>query len=297
MRYYMADFEALTTKPTRVWAWGSCEIGRKRVTYGTDIKEFFEWCEGASHDDNKHVFFHNLSYDGVFIFQYLFNHGFTYDEENKTDKTFNALIDLQGSVYYIDVIFKSWKTRKKRVTFYDSVKKLPFKVKEIAKAFGLEMAKGEIDYKLDRPPGYQLTSEEIDYLQKDVRIVSDAIMIQYKQGMFGMTIGMDALRDYKATIGKYEFKILYPVASEELDTEMRQAYRGGFTYLKKGLSERDLKSGIVLNVNSLYSYIQYTRLMPYGVPAYFDGNYQDTVTDEYRIFILCIYKNCIVNLN
>lgn len=289
MRYFVADFEALTKAPTRVWAWGICEVGRKHVTYGTTIDEFFDWCHVGSNDDNKHVFFHNLSYDGVFLFDWLYRHGFTYDDENKNENTFNALIDLAGRVYYIEVIYKKYSKRYSKVTFYDSLRKLPFKVKEIGAAFGLEMSKGEIDYKKDRPLGYELTKEEIDYLQKDVRIVSDAIMIQYKQGLFGMTIGMDALGDYKSLIGKNEFKMLYPVADKDIDKEMREAYRGGFTFLKKNLASKDIGPGIVLDINSLYPYIQYSKLMPYGIPVPFDGEYDITNKDWYPLYIQKIY--------
>lgn len=288
MRYYMADFEALTTKPTRVWAWGVCEIGKKRVTYGSELDDFMEWCYGKSEDDNKHVFFHNLSYDGVFIFHWLYSNGFTHSDE-KTDKTFNTAIDLQGKIYYIDVIFKAYSKRCRRVTFYDSAKKLPFKVKEIAVAFGMEMSKGDIDYHKPRPQGYEMTDQEVDYLVRDVRIVADAIMLQYKQGLFAMTIGMDALIDYKSTLGKYEFKMFYPAAAVEIDSEMREAYRGGFTYLKKKYKGKDLGAGIVLDVNSLYPYIQYTKLMPYGVPAPFKGKYDISNKEFYPLYMQRLY--------
>jgi hypothetical protein len=279
----MADFEALTKKPTRVWAWGVCELGKKRVTYGTTIDEFMEWCFVGPKDDNKHVYFHNLSYDGVFIFNGLFANHYRYEEKEKTDMTFNALIDSAGKIYYIEVIYKKYSKRYCKVTFYDSLKKLPFKVKEIGPAFGFEMSKGDIDYHKDRPEGYELTPEEIDYLQRDVRIVSDALMVQYKQGLNGMTIGMDALRDYKSTLDEYEFKILYPTADKDLDLEMREAYKGGFTYLKKGMSEKDLGAGIVLDVNSLYPWVQYTKLMPYGIPVPFDGEYRHS--EYYPLYI------------
>ena len=58
-----------------------------------------------------------------------------------------------------------------KVVFYDSLKKLPFRVATIAKAFNLQMAKGEIDYKAVRPKGWELTDEEKEYksLRKQIQ--------------------------------------------------------------------------------------------------------------------------------
>jgi hypothetical protein len=273
MRHYVADFETTTTAPTRVWAWGVCEIGKTRVTWDNNIDTFFEWIKGKwKKEANKVIYFHNLRWDGAFLFQWLFANGYTYDED-KNDHTFNCLISDTGQFYQIEVIFKRYDRKYHKVTFLDSFKKLPFSAKKIAKDFKLDVTKGEIDYDKERPIGYKLTEEEADYLVRDIQIIAKALDIQYKQGLTKMTIGSDALNNYKNVIGKKIFKYWFPTFSVEVDRLMRQAYRGGYTYLKDGYSEENIGPGVVFDVNSLYPSIMFEKPMVYGVPSPFTGKY------------------------
>ena len=56
----------------------------------------------------------------------------------------------------------------KKVTFYDSLKIIPFGVSKIAKSFNLPISKLEIDYNAYRELGHTLTKQEIDYIKNDV---------------------------------------------------------------------------------------------------------------------------------
>lgn len=59
-----------------------------------------------------------------------------------------------------------------------------------------------------------------------------------------------------------------------MDKDIRAAYRGGFCYANPRFTEKDLGSGIVLDVNSLYPSQMYYRMLPYGEPVPFLGEYQ-----------------------
>jgi hypothetical protein len=277
MRSYVADFETTTTEPTRVWAWGVTVIGRKRVDYDVHIETFFEWIESELRlDKHLEIYFHNLKFDAGFLLDYLFTHGFTYSKE-KTDRTFSCLIDKMNTFYSITVIYKKRGKNFTKVTFLDSKKKLPFSVERLAKAFKLPILKGKINYEKEREIGYQLTDNEKDYLKNDVQIVSYALNSQFEKGLKKMTIGADALHNFKATLPKYKFKELYPVFSVDADSYMRQAYKGGYTYLKEGYSDKDLGSGLIFDVNSLYPYVLHSRLLPHGVAIPFQGKYEKNI--------------------
>lgn len=84
-----------------------------------------------------------------------------------------------------------------------------------------------------------------------------------------MTIGSNALEDFKKTL-HCDFRKIFPIL--DIDKEIRQAYKGGFTYLKKEYAEVDLPEGIVLDVNSLYPDVLYNCPMPYGEPIFLEGN-------------------------
>jgi hypothetical protein len=100
---------------------------------------------------------------------------------------------------------------------YDSLKKLPFKVKDIAKSFKLDLRKGEIDYDAPRPVGHTITEEEYAYIKNDIEIVADALKIQFDQGLDRMTCGSDSLEGFKSVISKKLFTKLFPVLGEEAD--------------------------------------------------------------------------------
>ena len=64
---------------------------------------------------------------------------------------------------------------------------------------------------------------------------------------------------------------MFPVLSEAMDAEIRQAYRGGYTYASERFKQRVMRSGMVFDVNSLYPAVMYNELLPYGQPEWFSG--------------------------
>ena len=269
---YTADFET-TTDPNdcRVWAWGLCDIDNPDAfTCGNDLDSFFAQFENRS----ATVLFHNLKFDGWFILYWLFRNGFTYAASKaETDsRTFSTLISDLGAWYSIRICFRKHPRKSVYLTIHDSLKVLPFKVSTIAKAFKLPISKLEIDYNAPRPVGHVLTDQEREYLRNDVTIVAKALAILYAQEMEAMTTGSNALRDFKRIYTDRQFDYSFP--KPYYDADVRQAYRGGFTYLRPKYRGRTVKSGIVLDVNSLYPFVMYSRPMPHGEGIWFDGQYR-----------------------
>lgn len=62
--------------------------------------------------------------------------------------------------------------------------------------------------------------------------------------------------------------------SNEIDGDIRAAYRGGFCYVAEQFAEKEIGDGIVLDVNSLYPSQMYYRMLPYGEPIMFNGEYR-----------------------
>lgn len=286
----MADFET-TTDPedVRVWAGCAVDIEALEVAYlGNNLDGFMQYLENK----NTVCYFHNLKFDGEFILYWLLKHGYTYNPAQDKDgkrlplktKQFTALITDDGLFYSLEVMFDRVSDKKhKKVVFYDSLKKLPFKVSVIAKAFELSMTKGEIDYNAPRPVGYELTPEEKDYIVRDCRIVAEALKIQFEQGLKKMTNASDALNGYKKIIGD-NFDRWFPQLPLELDADIRRAYRGGYVYLNPKYRNRRGLEGITLDVNSLYPWAMYTCLLPYGYPMYFEG--APDPDEKYPLFIV-----------
>ena len=272
---FVADFETTTDiNDCRVWAFGMCNIKDTNIYYyGDDIDDFMRLC--SDRKVNYKILFHNLKFDGQFIISWLFQNGFkhTTDKVERQEKTFNTLISDRGLFYQIEVVFKRKGKNINKVTFQDSYKLLPMSVKDVAKSFEMPYSKGSIDYEKIRPVGYEPTPEERDYVRRDCLIVAEAVKVFYEQGFDRMTIGSNAFKDYKEIIGgQSTFNRLFP--SMYFDSDVRQSYKGGYVYLNPKYKNKIVKNGIVLDINSLYSFVMKEKLLPFGTPIFFNGQYE-----------------------
>ena len=146
-----------------------------------------------------------------------------------------------GQFYSIEIYFYAKNKNVKKVTIFDSLKIIPFKVEKIAKAFNLPESKLQLDYNKPREKGHVLTSEEKDYITNDVVIVSKALNVLFNEGLTKMTEGSNAVLDYKTTIKKSTYEHYFPPLDLEIDLDLRKAYKGGFTYLNPIYKEKDVR--------------------------------------------------------
>lgn len=333
---FMADFETLTgndVEETYVWASCVCSITNAYTNPNTLIwnndKQLYEY---LSQFESCECYFHNLKFDGQFILNYLLSSDFKYDEDLSEPNTYNHLITDMGQFYYIKVRWsdksttpyttvrrklkdgsvKEYQRKGKAKTkpcvtmFKDSLKKIPLPVRSIAKAYGLEMSKGDIDYTAYRSRHHMLTEEEIDYISRDVLIVAKALHQDIIQnGHEKLTASADAMNDFQNRLSsgfyktgkphkdskktKEVFRRTFPCLDEmfmnngeSMDTFSRKAYKGGWTYLhsKKTIEVGD---GLVYDVNSLYPSVMYEKMLPHGLPVKFEGCYDD-LDDEIKRF-------------
>lgn len=294
MKRYTADFETCVwlEDETFVWAWAVCEIGNEeKVITGNSIEGFMDFVESQK---NAIFYFHNLKFDSSFLLTYLIENGFEYIEDKKDikDRTFTTIISDLGMFYALEIYFKKYNKKYIKATFYDSLKIIPMKVKDIAKSFNLPISKLEIDYKKPRPRNPELTQEEIDYIKNDVKIVAMALKTLFDKGLNKMTSASNALADYKKILGQNRFNHFFPCLDYEIDSDIRSAYKGGFTYVNPIYKEKEVSEGVVLDVNSLYPSILYEKDMPFGYPVFFEGRYQEDKT--YPLYIQRI--TCVFDL-
>ena len=189
MKKFTADFETAVwlEDETWVWAWATCEIGNeKNLKIGNNIDEFINFCKG---EKNAIFYFHNLKFDGEFIIYWALTHGFKHVEKKEDIKanTFTTLISDMGQFYSIVLYFEKGNKKVHKVTFFDSLKIIPFGVEQIAKSFNLPISKLKIDYKMERPKGWILTNEEKEYIKNDVLIVAKALKVLFDEGLEKMT--------------------------------------------------------------------------------------------------------------
>lgn len=278
MRTYMADFET-TPDPDdcRVWLWCMVDLANlDNRYYGTDIKSFFDH---IMKEESK-IFFHNLKFDGQFILWYALSVLGMKAEDSRKGWTVDTLISDNGVFYKIELIFSN--KRRKKAVIWDSLKKLNFPVREIAKAYKLDVSKGDIDHTIKRPPWYQPTQEEIDYVTRDCLVVAKALNIQIEQGLKKMTQSSDALAFCKQLVTKRTWDHYFPVLSVPVDDSIRRSYRGGAVMvhpLREGL---EVGAGHSFDKNSMYPWAM-CKTLPCGMPLWYDGEY--TLDEEYPLYI------------
>jgi len=264
---YVCDFET-TTNPEdcRVWAWGAFNIFTDEFIYGNTLSGFFEWIFSQN---TIMIYFHNLKFDFEFMLYYLFENGFAHTESKKlNNKEFTTLITDMGVFYSARIMNKS-----KAYYVQDSLKIIPISVKEVSEAFGIEEEKGVINYDKFREVGYKLNDKEVSYLKKDCLIIARALKYFYDNDLKKQTIASNALNCFIKLIGgKSKLKRYFPVL--EMDSELRRSYRGGFTFVNEKYQNKIVGEGIVLDVNSEYPFIMYTKMLPYGNPIFYTGKYK-----------------------
>lgn len=292
MHKFTADFET-TTDPLdcRVWAYAICEIGNvENFIYGNNIEDFIKFCQNKN--ENYVIYFHNLKFDGEFIFSYLLNNGYHVikSKEERKDKTFTCLISDTGQFYSIEIYFEIIDNKHiNKVTIYDSLKILNFSVDKIAKDFNLPIQKLELDYKEKREINHKLTDNEINYIKNDVEIMARALEYLFNENLTKITIGSDALYNYKEM--NKNFNKYFPILNYEIDQDIRKSYKGGFTYLNEIYKDIEVDEGLVLDVNSLYPSVMKFERLPFGEPIFFEGKYEnDKLYNLYIQTISCSFE-------
>lgn len=205
MSEYVADFETTVDEnDLRVWASAMVRIGTSEVVYTNNLDDFMHRLIPWST-----VYFHNLKFDGEFILNWLFEHGYKFVDLKKGEKLkegeFTTLISDSNVWYTMKVYINGGD-----VTFIDSLKIIPLSVDKIAKAFGLKISKLKINYKATRKIGHELTQKEMEYIANDVLIVAEALKLFHEQNLTKITMGGNAFNDFKSIIGKRRFRQFIP---------------------------------------------------------------------------------------
>ena len=284
---WSADFETTTDKnDCRVWAYALSNVENPEdFKYGNSIEEFLDFC--ADPKLNYTMYFFNLKFDASFLLSYLLKNGYTRIDtpKERKDKTFTTLITDKGLFYAMEIYFEVKAHRTNKVKIIDAMKIFPnFSVERLAEAFGLPISKLELDYDEKREIGHKLTQHEIEYIKNDVTIVAMALKNMFDRGLTKMTIGSNAVTDFKKRFPN--FKKFFPELMPDVDEGIRASYRGGFTYLNDKYVDKELGKGLSLAVNSLYPSTMRLLPMPVGFPKFYEGKFEPEGT--YNLYVQVI---------
>lgn len=315
-RTLVGDFETTVYEGqshTEVWASALVEIGTEDVLIFHSIEETFKHI--VSMKENVVVYYHNLKFDGSFWLAYLMvelgmkqayhstgtgDYELSFEKDkDMPDNSFKYMISDMGFWYTITI-----KKNNKLIVLKDSLKLLPFSVKEIGKAFKTKHRKLEMEYKGFRYAGCEITDKEKEYIANDVLVVKEALEIMFKQGHSKLTIGSCCLEEYKRTLGGNDvftnmFPNMYEIYLQEdrhgapnVGEWVRKSYRGGWCYVVKQKTNIKYHNGITADVNSLYPSVMHSEsgnYYPVGTPTFWTGNYiPEEATTRHRYFFVRI---------
>lgn len=297
-RIEMADFETTVFKGqqyTEVWAAATVTLGTEDVYVFHSIDELFDYyCE---QNESMVIYFHNLKFDGHFILYYLrevlhfkqaedYLHNdvqhddFAFVKKWKMpEKSYQYLISDKGQWYSIIV-----KVNRHYLEFRDSLKLLPFSVRQIGDAFKTKHRKLDMEYEGFRYAGCEITPEEEEYIKNDVLVVKEALEFMFSQGHTRSTIGSCCMAEFKATQIDYDndFPNLYEIPIDECygaktaGDYILKSYRGGWCYLDKTRAGKIQTNGTTADVNSLYPSMMSSESgnrFPVSKPRFWKGNY------------------------
>lgn len=296
---YVGDFETTTYEGqeyTEVWASALVKINTEDVVILHSIDETLSYL--ISLNENVIVYYHNLKFDGYFWIDYLMiKLGWCQALTQKSDKeydmefmddndmpnnTFRYLISDRGQWYNITL-----KVNNKLIVFRDSLKLLPFSVKELGKSFDTKHKKLDMEYKGFRYAGCEITQREREYIANDVLVVKEALEIMFKRGHTATTIGSCCLAEFKKTLDENEWDLFFPdlreykldkdhYGSDNAESYVRRSYKGGWCYVVEGKQNRMYSNGLTADVNSLYPSMMSSEsgnTYPIGEPHFWKGNY------------------------
>lgn len=300
--YYVGDFETTVYKGqkfTEVWASAIVPLYSENVTIHHSIDETFDYLVTLTktHKTNICIYYHNLKFDGSFWLDFLINklkYTQAIQQVGKTQYQSEWLRDKDMSNHSIKYSISDmgqWytiliKVGRYYIEFRDSLKLLPFSVKQIGNSFGTMHKKLEMEYKGLRYAGCTITDKEREYIANDVLVVKEALEIMFNDGHNKLTIGSCCMAEFKSQYDKEDWNTFFPdlytiplsenYGSLTAGDYIKRSYRGGWCYVVPEKTNHIFKRGTTADVNSLYPSMMSSESgnrYPVGEPNFWSGNY------------------------
>lgn len=318
MVMYACDLETYVSKKpseqesTWVWSSSGAEINGTDIFLHHDLRETFRYFMNMR--KNIKIFYHNLKFDGAFWLDFLLKEmklEQAYKDEigwltNKDMpcNSFKYLISDMGQWYSITI--KTFYG--KIIEIIDSLKLIPFTLKQAGAAFKTEHQKLEMEYTGYRSKEHIFTDEERKYIINDVLCLKECLEYMFAAGHDKMTIGGNCMEEYKkkflAPIFYDEIKKFYPdhyqietpfyiTDFENVGEYIRKAYKGGWCYLASEKANKIFTKGATFDVNSLYPSMMHSssgNFYPIGEPIFWKGNYIPQEAQQERKYYFVRFK-------
>ena len=229
---------------------------------------------------NVCIYIYNLSFEWSFILPVLLQRGFKAVEKvhDESEMEFSSVTTKSVSSVW-DVTLK-FSPKHGKVIFKDLAKIYGGGLGNVAKSFGLETQKGEIDYRMNRLHNHVVTKEEKEYCFKDTRIIIEILLkIQDDNEFWNVSsIASYSMKHllqagFRKSYKPYkEFRKMYPALSQEETDFLRKGVEGGITYATPKYQYKEVNAKIYhIDIHQAHPHSGWKYLYPYGEGEYFTG--------------------------
>jgi hypothetical protein len=278
---YVADFETCDRSDidgVRVYAAAIAPVANPYdVLLFETIEQFLEYTKTLG---KVKIYFHNISFDGAFIVDYLFR-----KKEHPDTSIFSK---------------KWYSVRYGNVEYRDSMKLLPAtRIKEMPKQFNLPLQKldDNYDYKRIRKLDEKLTDKEINYIKNDVTILGLTMQKLVEAGFNTtyLTIGAFVYAMINRAMVK-DTKRNHEDIIPEHDQLLRKAYYGGYTAVNEKYKGDVINNITAIDYNSMYPSMMLYKPMPIGQPKILSGRRKIEPYLNNNYFVIVEFEGENVNL-
>ena len=290
------DEESIAKKETSMWLGCYIDENSRMEDESSYFYSMDEWLDTLQEEttmkrhnrrDSKPVinlciYIYNLSFEWSFILPYLLKRGFQFKEtfEDGDEFVYNTISTPSvSSVWCINMKFGK---SNGLIVIKDLAKIYGGGLGNVAKSFGLETQKGEIDYRKNRLHNYTITQEEKEYCFKDTRIIIEILLAMEERNdkdfwqansMASYSMKKLLKRGFPRAVKPYQdFRKLYPELDETETEFLRKGVEGGITYAPDKWQFKVIKAPIChIDAHQMHPSSAFLNLFPYGVGKYFKG--------------------------
>lgn len=235
------------------------------------------------------IYMQDFTYEASYLISYLAKHGKLYYNKSAfenycTKSTQNILIGYNvfksnHRLHCVDIYIKTCDRINVHVCRICSSKaKFRANLQDVLFGYRLNVGDENFDYTLIQDEcvqvgyGQVLTEQMQEYCIIESIIIAQGISQLLDVGLNKLTTGSDAIKEWSKLdrISDKKSRYALPKIDKDIEAELRNAYRGGFTWVNPKYVNKDLGAGVVVDVNSLYPYIMYDYYVPMEEPQLVD---------------------------
>lgn len=289
------DDESIAKAETSMWLGCLLDENSKmddEESYLYNISDFVDKLDLLSKPQKRHskeqkkdvknicIYIYNLSWEWSFILPELIRRGFKPVAKVNDDSEMEYSSVTTKSVSSCWDISLKFSKKHGKVIFRDLAKIYGGGLGNVAKSFGLETQKGEIDYRLNRLHGHVVTKEEKEYCYKDTRIIIEILLklVDDREFWNVCSIASYSMKHllktgFPKTYKPYkEFRKMYPELGQEETDFLRKGVEGGITYATPKFQFIDINQKIFhIDIHQAHPFSAWKYLYPYGEGEYFTG--------------------------